>query len=146
VVEAYDLLNQHLDTETAKLEDGSNTAEKDLVEPDDLEKAMAEELKKYNTSAGMEERRARFKAVDSGCNNLIFISSAVGDPSQFALDLLTDIHTTGKGRARYMQRILPVVATCRADLESIKKAAEQALLPFFSGKKSKFSTNFDNDN
>ncbi|OWA53370.1 putative THUMP domain-containing protein 1 [Hypsibius exemplaris] len=133
VVEAYDLLNQHFDSETAKLEEASD--EKNSTQPteDDAEKAMAEELKKYNTSAGIEERKARFKAVESGCNNLIFISSAVEDPSQFALSLLTEIHSNGKGRARYVQRILPVVAVCRAELDAIKKTAELALAKFFSG-------------
>ena len=98
---------------------------------DDAERAVAAEMEEFRTGAGIEERKARFKAVDSGCNNLVFISSAVSDPCQFAFDILSDIHKSGKGRARYMQRIFPVVATCKADLESVKKTASLVLPKYF---------------
>ncbi|GAU98500.1 hypothetical protein RvY_09638 [Ramazzottius varieornatus] len=155
VREAYDILNEYMDIEMSKPEDGSGgrnsedlkpvaTAETPLstkTEPeapeDDAEKALAAEMAEFRTGAGIEERKARFKAIDSGCSNLVFISSAVTDPCRFAFDILSDIHKSGKGRARYMQRLFPVVATCRADLESVKKTASTALTKYFTPPESK---------
>lgn len=150
VREAYDILNEYMDIEMNKPEatSGANhsedlrpaaTAEAPLstkTEPeapeDDAEKALAAEMAEFRTGAGIEERKARFKAIDSGCSNLVFISSAVTDPCRFAFDILSDIHKSGKGRARYMQRLFPVVATCRADLEAVKKTASTALTKYFA--------------
>lgn len=46
--------------------------------------------------------------------------------------ILSDIHDGKKGKARYIQRLLPAVATCRADIDTIKKTGEKILSKYFS--------------
>ncbi|XP_055330398.1 THUMP domain-containing protein 1-like [Paramacrobiotus metropolitanus] len=136
VVEAYDLLNEYMDVEMAKLYPDVASAPStaaDATEAKHEDDSEEGQLSAYRTSAGMEERKARFKAVESGCNNLVFISSAVTDPTQFAHKILCDLHEQKKARARYMQRLLPVVATCRADIDTVRSTGEKALTRYFTG-------------
>lgn len=66
----------------------------------------------------------RFSVVDTGVKNNLFIKTTLEDPVSLAYTILNDVAETKKQKCRFLQRIVPVEVTCRANLEDMKSAAD----------------------
>ncbi|KAF4526685.1 hypothetical protein B566_EDAN010114 [Ephemera danica] len=74
----------------------------------------------------------RFRVLNSGAKNCVFISSTVPDPGLLVHRLLSDLKASQRQRARFMNRLLPVEVTCRATLDDITQAASKLFDKYFS--------------
>ena len=77
-------------------------------------------------------KRSNFRWHDTGVNNTVFVAFPKGpgapSPSAVAENVLSHIKATKVLPARFLNKLLPVEATCFVGLDEIKKAAE-AFLP-----------------
>ncbi|XP_059476104.1 THUMP domain-containing protein 1 [Neocloeon triangulifer] len=152
--EAMNLLNEYADKlfgqedwrqnasvqETPTVE-GVEAQKEEVEEEDeeDISKTLKKEIDELKQESRKPVSQQRFRAVDSGAKNLIFISSNVPDPVLLAHTLLTDLKTSGIGRSRFLQRLLPVQVTCKANLDDISKAASPLFDKYFAEGNKTFS-------
>lgn len=134
VRECYNLLNHYADLlygpekpeeNTQKKPDEQETAGGDGDKPkkpsseedDDLEAAAAK------CRESMAPRKVRFQNVDTGTNNCVFIRTLLDDPVTLGKHIVQDIATTGKSMSRFVLRLVPIEAVCRANMSDIIEAA-----------------------
>ncbi|RZF39564.1 hypothetical protein LSTR_LSTR001085 [Laodelphax striatellus] len=129
VREAYNILNDYGDKLFGEenIEDKSNLEhkEKDTEIEDELER----EVKSLQKSTNSGERR--FQVVESGANCCVFIKAKIPDPVKLAATIMEDVQSTKTQKTRYLIRLLPVEVTCKAYLDSIKKAADSLFDKYF---------------
>ena len=102
----------------------------DDASDDDVEKQLAREvtsLKAAKRASGGE----RFQVAYSGANNCIFIRTSLPRPDELVRRIFADALATRAARARFVLRMLPVIGTCRADVEKIGALCEEVLAPYF---------------
>ncbi|XP_076326406.1 THUMP domain-containing protein 1 [Tachypleus tridentatus] len=117
--EAYNVLNEYADKIYGpEMCHGDDSVDHDIQ--DLLEKEL-QALQKTNKT----ERR--FQQVDTNVKNCLFIETKVTDPCQLVSTILKDIRSTQKQKTRYLLRMIPVLATCRAFMENIKKSMSMVL-------------------
>ncbi|SPP87477.1 blast:THUMP domain-containing protein 1 homolog [Drosophila guanche] len=95
--------------ETAKVSDDDDD--------DDLEAAAAK------CRETLTQRKVRFQNVETGTTNCIFIRTQLDDPVGLGKHIVNDITTTGKSMSRFVLRLVPIEAVCRANMPDIIAAA-----------------------
>nr|CAG4652271.1 EOG090X0GPG [Triops cancriformis] len=135
VREAYNLLNEYAD----KLYGPENKAEarekaKQEGEEEDIAEALAKEVNSFKEQASTRAER-RFRSVDSGANNCIFIKTTLENPTKVVDSILNDIQTSGQQKSRFLIRLLPIEATCKANIDDIKRSVEPLLETHFQNVK-----------
>ncbi|XP_065340913.1 THUMP domain-containing protein 1 [Cloeon dipterum] len=118
--------------------DNSKEDEEEEGSEEDVSKSLQKEVQSLKQESKRPIHLQRFRAVDSGAKNVIFISSNVPDPVLLGHTLLTDLKTSKVGRSRFLQRLLPVEVTCKAYLEDMTRAAG----PLFDKHFAKGNTSF----
>lgn len=88
-----------------------------------------------------QRRSANFDAVNTGTKNCIFIQAQNSDPNKIVSDVFEDVLKTKRTRSRYILRLLPVIGTCKADMDKIRKLLSTLLIPFFNNHQT-FAINF----
>ncbi|XP_035916721.1 THUMP domain-containing protein 1 homolog [Anopheles stephensi] len=78
-------------------------------------------LQKEAEAAGQKQnsRSFRFQNVESGAMNCLFIQTTLPDPNEMAVKLMKDLSATKKHKSRFILRMLPIQAVCRANLKDI---------------------------
>ncbi|XP_014283386.3 THUMP domain-containing protein 1 homolog [Halyomorpha halys] len=104
-----------LDEYNSKINPEENKFE-GIEDCDDIEKAIMEEVK-------YERENVKFRAIDTGINNCIFIGTTIDNPVEIVETIAKEIESTKVQRSRNLIRMLPVEITCKAFLDDIKKAA-----------------------
>ncbi|XP_017071441.1 THUMP domain-containing protein 1 homolog [Drosophila eugracilis] len=138
VRECYNLLNHYADIlygpeileneqENKETEEGAaGDAGEDATKPsttatsdddDDLEAAAAKCREKLS------QRKVRFQNVDTNTHNCVFIRTQLEDPVTLGKHIINDIATTGKSMSRFVLRLVPIEAVCRANMQDIISAA-----------------------
>nr|XP_036670773.1 THUMP domain-containing protein 1 homolog [Drosophila suzukii] len=138
VRECYNLLNHYADLlygpeqpenepKQKQLEEGAaGDAGDDAGKPakgstsdddDDLEAAAAKCREKLS------QRKVRFQNVDTNTTNCVFIRTQLEDPVALGKHIINDIATTGKSMSRFVLRLVPIEAVCRANMPDIISAA-----------------------
>jgi len=84
---------------------------------DDLEAAAAKCREKLS------QRKVRFQNVDTNTTNCVFIRTQLEDPVALGKHIINDIATTGKSMSRFVLRLVPIEAVCRANMPDIISAA-----------------------
>ncbi|XP_075422109.1 THUMP domain-containing protein 1 isoform X1 [Ascaphus truei] len=130
VREAYSLLSEYGDQlygaeKLADKDDSLSESEDD----DDAEAALKKEVDQIRTSTANNLRR--FRSVESGANNVVFMRTLNVEPEKLVHHILKDLYTTKKKKARVILRMLPVSGTCKAFPEDMKKYAETFFEPWF---------------
>ncbi len=127
--EAYDLLNQCADKiygpEAAVAADDKDEVEvgDDIEDEDeDVEKALAKEKAELDRQRTLPSTERRFQCLDTGVKNVLFVRTLLEDPVALGRQILEDLESTRQQRTRYLLRLLPVEATCKASAESLEKA------------------------
>ena len=109
---------------------------------EDMEAALQKEVTALKKDMRSEERR--FQVVRSGSNNCVFIKTTIERPDELVHHIFTDVQKTQTSKSRFILRLQPVIASCKADEEKIVKLAED-VLPAFLGEEQgghTFSINF----
>ncbi|XP_075422110.1 THUMP domain-containing protein 1 isoform X2 [Ascaphus truei] len=119
---------------TCNMNEGKCLADKDdslseSEDDDDAEAALKKEVDQIRTSTANNLRR--FRSVESGANNVVFMRTLNVEPEKLVHHILKDLYTTKKKKARVILRMLPVSGTCKAFPEDMKKYAETFFEPWF---------------
>ncbi|KAH8415548.1 hypothetical protein KR222_004183, partial [Zaprionus bogoriensis] len=128
VRECYNLLNHYADelhgpeaqedpASKNEAEAKATVPESDSDDDDDLDAAAA---KCRETVA---QRKFRFQNVDTGTTNCLFIRTTLDDPLALGKHIVDDITATGKAMSRFVLRLVPIEAVCKANMPDIINAA-----------------------
>lgn len=128
VRECYNLLNHYADElygpeakqeepEASKTETDASKAPETDSDNDDLEAAAAK------CRETITQRKFRFQNVDTGTTNCLFIRSQLEDPLKLGKHIVDDITATGKAMSRFVLRLVPIEAVCKANMPDIINAA-----------------------
>ncbi|KAH8240036.1 hypothetical protein KR032_010498, partial [Drosophila birchii] len=137
VRECYNLLNHYADLlygpekpenepekkpddeqkEAKEAEKQTGGAAADDDEDDDLEAAAAK------CRETLSQRKVRFQNMDTGTTNCVFIRTLLDDPVELGKSIINDIQATGKSQSRFVLRLVPIEAVCRANMPDIINAA-----------------------
>ncbi|XP_016966650.1 THUMP domain-containing protein 1 homolog [Drosophila biarmipes] len=96
---------------------GKSTKGSTSDDDDDLEAAAAKCREKLS------QRKVRFQNVDTNTTNCVFIRTQLEDPVALGKHIINDIATTGKSMSRFVLRLVPIEAVCRANMPDIISAA-----------------------
>ncbi|XP_071106867.1 THUMP domain-containing protein 1-like [Haliotis cracherodii] len=136
VRECYNILNEYADEmygpEKLTGKDGDSD-KSDSEEEEDVEKAMARELKAIKEVQQSVERR--FQNTDTHAKNCIFIRTSLDNPTELHHKIFSDLYEKKVTKARYAMRMLPIAGTCKAVLDEVKKLADNILPPYFPSEK-----------
>ncbi|XP_035230612.1 THUMP domain-containing protein 1-like [Stegodyphus dumicola] len=127
VKEAYNLLNEYADemygneTQTNEVK----SALRDL----DLEAQLAKEIENVKC------QQRRFQQVYTNVKDVIFIKTTLLDPTALVESIFDSILRTGKRKTRFIQKLKPVVFTCKAFEDDIRKSLDEYLLSFLNDEK-----------
>lgn len=129
VRECYNLLNHYADElfgpeaqpkeeqEASKTETEASKAAETDSDDDDLDAAVAKCLETKT------KRQFRFQNVDTGTTNCLFIRTQLEDPLKLGKHIVDDITATGKAMSRFVLRLVPIEAVCKANMPDIINAA-----------------------
>ncbi|XP_001353888.3 THUMP domain-containing protein 1 homolog [Drosophila pseudoobscura] len=128
VRECYNLLNHYADIlygpeqpkETEKKQSAGETGKGSGSTNDDDDDLEAAAAKCRET---LTQRKVRFQNVETGTTNCIFIRTLLDDPVGLGKHIVDDITTTGKSMSRFVLRLVPIEAVCRANMPDIIAAA-----------------------
>lgn len=137
VRECYNLLNEYVDQVPSQHENevaiesektqpkatfnDSGTAAEEEEEEEDISTLLEKEIKTITTGKKTDERR--FQQVDTKVNNCIFIKTTIPNPKELGVYLMRDIAETKCRKTRFLQRLWPVDAICKAKIEDISNTA-----------------------
>ncbi|EDV96045.1 THUMP domain-containing protein 1 homolog [Drosophila grimshawi] len=130
VRECYNLLNHYADKlygpevkEETEVQTKAKDKDKDKDgsdysdSSDDLDAAVAKCRESFA------QRKMRFQNVDTGTTNCLFIRTKLEDPLALGRHIVEDIIATGKAMSRFVMRLVPIEAVCRANMPDIINAA-----------------------
>ncbi|KAF7495979.1 THUMP domain-containing protein 1 [Sarcoptes scabiei] len=102
--ECYNILNEAFDRINCTSIDSASR----VTDPDDIEACIEEEI--------AQQKFKRFIQVPTKCKNVLFIKiiDKELEPEQIMSNLLDNLERTNQINVRYLQRIIPVLDTCKA--------------------------------
>uniref|UniRef100_A0A2M4BUW9 THUMP domain-containing protein n=1 Tax=Anopheles marajoara TaxID=58244 RepID=A0A2M4BUW9_9DIPT len=120
--DSYRILNEYADLLYGATASLSNEAEPVANEKSGDESEEEEDisvtLQKEAAAAGI-KKPMRFQNVDSGATNCLFIRTTLKEPTALAHKVLQDLSKTRKAKSRFILRMVPIEAVCRANLKDI---------------------------
>jgi len=152
VQEAYNLFNEYADKlygpetgfnkqkegETSKESDdktnGSEVVENDedaSSDCDDIDAALDKEKHQIMQVVNTKQEERRFTKYETGANNCIFIKTTLQDPCELVSHIVDDVSVKKINKARYILRLIPVIATCKAFEKNISELATTHLKKYF---------------
>lgn len=102
----------------------------DEDENQDVFDALEEETLKLKQAAS--EEGETFKLINSGVQNVLFFKTKLADPVAFTLNILEDIKSTGQQKSKFLMRLVPIEATCKAYEENVKESVKKLLSKHFT--------------
>lgn len=151
VKEVYNLLNEYAGilypnlegdvptTPTIK-EDKSDSESEEETDIGDLLKREVDSMKK-NSQKSL--RHKRFQVVETGASNCIFIKTNLPSPEELTAAIIKDLSTTKIQKTRHVMRLLPIMATCKANLPDIMECAGTLFDKYFLKESSTFAVIFN---
>lgn len=151
VKEMYNLLNEYagklypdLDSNqvppSATNEDNSGSESEEETDIGDLLKSEVESMKK-NSQKSLKHKR--FQVVETGTSNCIFIKTNLPSPEELTTAIIKDLTTTKVQKTRHVLRLLPIMATCKANLPDIMECAGKLFDKYFLKEASTFAIIFN---
>ncbi|XP_017029786.1 THUMP domain-containing protein 1 homolog [Drosophila kikkawai] len=108
----------NVEKEATEAENGSGGAAANNDDDDDDLDAAAAKCRET-----LSQRKVRFQNMDTGTTNCVFIRTLLDDPVELGKHIIKDIQTTGKSQSRFVLRLVPIEAVCRANMQDIINAA-----------------------
>jgi len=87
----------------------------------DIDKMLKQELDSLN------DRDKEFTVIDTGAKYTLFIHLESVDTNQVAKSIYQYIEKTQKPIGRYVQRLMPILNTCKAHMDDIEKCIKSTL-------------------
>ncbi|XP_035785112.1 THUMP domain-containing protein 1 homolog [Anopheles albimanus] len=118
--DSYRILNEYADLlygatpSSNEAEPAANEKSSDESEEEDISVTLQKEA----AAAGI-KKPMRFQNVDSGATNCLFIRTTLKEPTALAHKVLQDLSKTRKAKSRFILRMVPIEAVCRANLKDI---------------------------
>ncbi|XP_052894601.1 THUMP domain-containing protein 1 homolog [Anopheles moucheti] len=122
VRDSYRILNAYADelygpSDKTASEDGENQQQTDAASD---EEDISIKLQKEAEAVGKPNNKTfRFQNVESGAMNCLFIQTSLPDPNELTSKLMKDLNDTKQHKSRFILRMLPIQAVCRANLKDI---------------------------
>lgn len=104
--------------------------EGDVKEEGDIEDQLGEELEVLRNA---EKKDRRFQKLRTDVAGNFFMRTTVEDPALLVTTILEDLKKTQQQKSRFILRLLPILSTCRAHLDSVKKTLETVLSDYSAG-------------
>ena len=124
VLEVYNLFEQYFDSL------GYSDQSLEFLATDSIENKIEKELQELRSKNKKTKRFLNISMGDLEC--LVFIkTSSQLIPSQFVTKILTDSMENGIKKTRYCQRLIPIDATCYANINDLKKTFEAFVEQYF---------------
>lgn len=152
VKEMYNLLNEYAGKlypeeevtsarpASAEPEDRTDTESDNETDIGDMLKQEVESMRKSSQSS---LRHKRFQVVETGASNCIFIKTNLPSPEELTNAIIKDLSTTKVQKTRHVLRLLPIMATCKANLPDIMECAGKLFDKYFLKKPSTFAVIFN---
>lgn len=148
--EVYNLLNEYAEVlypevegeqpPPAATEDRSESESEDETDIGDLLKQQVESMKK-NSQKSLKHKR--FQVVETGASNCIFIKTNLPSPEELMTVIIKDLYSTKVQKTRHVMRLLPIMATCKANLPDIMECAGKLFDKYFLKEPSTFAVIFN---
>ena len=126
------------DTEPTNTLVEDTTNKSDSEEEEDVFDSLEKETNKLKSEA-KDDNGEKFKLMQTGVQNVLFFKTKLKDPVKFALTILNDIKTTGEQRTRFIMRLVPIEATCKAYEDNVKEVMQKLALKHFKADDAKKS-------
>ncbi|KAJ8731964.1 hypothetical protein PYW08_014694 [Mythimna loreyi] len=154
VKEVYNLLNEYAGKlypdlgleqqsavpESAAPEDRSDSESEDETDIGDMLRREVDSLKKDSQKS---LRHKRFQVVETGASNCIFVKTNLPSPEELTTAIIKDLVTTRLSKTRHVLRLLPIMATCKANLPDIMECAGKLFDKYFLKQSSSFAIIFN---
>ncbi|CAB4476067.1 hypothetical protein RhiirA5_350926 [Rhizophagus irregularis] len=128
VSECYDLFNEYADKIYTANEGSDNEGSDNEGSDNDVESSIAKEIAQMKES----HKSRRFMSIPTGTDCVVFIkTNPPVNPIELVHSILIDLYNTGKKKTRFSMRMIPITKTCYANMNDIKKMAEEILKPRF---------------
>ncbi|XP_028176237.1 THUMP domain-containing protein 1 homolog [Ostrinia nubilalis] len=121
-------------------DDRTDSESEDDTDIGDLLKREVDSMKK---SSQKSLKHKRFQVVETGASNCIFIKTNLPSPEEVATAIIKDLYTTRVQKTRHVMRMLPIMATCKANLPDIMECAGKLFDRFFLKQGSSFAVIFN---
>lgn len=156
VKEVYNVLNEYAEklypeldaekppTSAAPVSPGpegsSQSDSDDETDIGDLLKQHVEALKKDSQKS---LKHKRFQVVETGASNCIFVKTNLPSPEELTAAIFKDLYNTRTQKTRHVLRLLPIMATCKANLPDIMESAGGLFDKYFLKEPSTFAVIFN---
>lgn len=149
VKEAYNILNEYAmklypdlaATEAAALAD--NKSDSGSEEEQDIGDVLRREVEMMRKVSQKSLKHKRFQAVETGASNCIFIKTNLPSPEELTAAILKDLIKTKVPITRHLLRLVPIMATCKANLPDIMECAGKLFDKYFLKEPSTFAVVFN---
>lgn len=153
--EVYNLLNEYagklypdLGIEQTSVVPVSATPEDDRSESEseddtDIGDILRREVDSIKKDSQKSLRHKRFQVVETGASNCIFVKTNLPSPEELTAAIIKDLFATRLQKTRHVLRLLPIMATCKANLPDIMEAAGRLFDKFFLKESSTFAVIFN---
>jgi len=117
------------DEYSLKINKDQDEEKSDESEVDEFDAADAEqeEMKKQS-----EQEVDSFQLMNSGVQNVLFFKTKMKDPVKFSQIIMDDIISNGEQKTRFLMRLVPIEATCKAHEQNVTEAMKKLLQKHFS--------------
>ncbi|KPJ11462.1 THUMP domain-containing protein 1-like [Papilio machaon] len=151
VKEMYNLLNEYAgkiypDLESDQVPPSAANEENSLSESEeetDIGDLLKREVDSMKKSSQKSLKHKRFQVVETGASNCIFIKTNLPSPEVLTTAIIQDLSTTKVQKTRHVLRLLPIMATCKANLPDIMEAAGKLFDKYFLKNSSTFAVIFN---
>jgi len=125
--EARILFDQFLNKISDDGNDENSKSDESEVDEFDAADAEQEEMKKQS-----EQEVDQFKLMNSGVQNVLFFKTKVKDPVKFSMNIMDDIKSSGEQKTRFLMRLVPIEATCKAHEQNVTDNLQNLLKKHFT--------------
>lgn len=150
--EVYNLLNEYAEKlypasegqETVSSADAhEEKSDTESEDETDIADVLKRELESLKNDSQKSLRHKRFQVVETGASNCIFIKTNLPSPIELTTAIIKDLITTRVQKTRHVLRLLPIMATCKANLPDIMECAGKLFDKYFLKKPSTFAVIFN---
>lgn len=140
VKEAYNVLNKYYDLLHGK-KDQEEATEKEVV--NDISDDLQNEIKQLQSEGGA---KSRFKSIESGAKNLLFIKTKIDNHAELIDKLIFDLINEKQPQTRFLLKMIPIHVVCKARVDDIKLHMQPLLENSLKEKPNTFGIAFNSRN
>lgn len=149
----YNLLNEYAGKLYPELDSRPMSAKPDSPAPEnsnsesdqetDIGDMLKNQLESMKSDSHKSLKHKRFQVVETGASNCIFVKTNLPCPEELTAAIIKDLFTTRLQKTRHVLRLLPIMATCKANLPDIMESAGKLFDKYFLKEPSTFAVIFN---